>query len=92
MDVQKGETAMSQIHNGLALAAGHALQPGYALVAMSGGAEYKHRRDFEFIRHRIADQGVRWVCYREPDRIARNDPGDRLLISTQSMIGEFGRA
>jgi DNA invertase Pin-like site-specific DNA recombinase len=124
MDVQKGETALSQIHNGLALAAGHILKPAYALVAMrmSGGAKYEHRRDLEFIRHRVADQGVRWVCYREPDRIARDQhaafslykfleetgthlylcslgrkvdwdsAGDRLLISTQGMIGEFGRA
>ena len=124
MDVQKGETALSQVHNGLALAAGHLLKPAYALVAMrmSGGAEYKHRRDFEFIRHRVADQGVRWVCYREPDRVARNQHSssnfykfledtdtdlylcsmgrkvdwdsadDRLLITAQGMIGEFGRS
>lgn len=73
MDVQKDETPLSQIHNGLALAAGHLLKPSYALVAMrmSGGAKYEHRSDFEFIRHRVADQGARWVCYREPDRIAR---------------------
>jgi hypothetical protein len=38
-DVQKGETAMGQIHNGLALAAGHGLKPACAVVAMptSGG-------------------------------------------------------
>jgi len=124
MDVQKGETALSQIHNGLALAAGHGLKPAYALVAMrmSGGAKYEHRRDLEFIRHRVADRGVNWVCYREPDRIAReqltalrfydflkdndtglylctlgrevdwDNPSDRLLVTTQGVIGEFGRA
>ena len=32
MGVQKGETDLSQIHNGLALAAGHVLKPADALA------------------------------------------------------------
>jgi len=73
-DVQKGETAMAQIHNGLALAAGHALTPAHAIVAMrtSGALDYDLRVDFAFIRDRIASRGLRWICYREPDRVARD--------------------
>lgn len=72
-DVQKGETALGQIHNGLALTAGHGLKPACAVVAMrtSGGADYDSRLDFSFIRDRIANCGLRWVTFREPDRIAR---------------------
>jgi len=72
-DVQKGETAMGQIHNGIALAATHRLKPACAVVAMrtSGGADYDDRLDFTFIRDRIATQSLSWVAYREPDRIAR---------------------
>lgn len=73
-DVQKGETAMGQIHNGLALAAIHKLKPAHAIVALrtSGAADYDRRIDFMFIRDRVAAEGLQWVCYREPDRIARD--------------------
>jgi hypothetical protein len=73
-DVQKGETAMGQIHGGLVLAATHGLKPACAVVAMrtSGGAEYERRLDFTFIRDRIAAGGLRWVCYHGPDRVARD--------------------
>jgi len=73
-DVQKGETAMAQILGGLALAATHGLKPACAVVAMrtSGGAEYERRLDFTFIRDRIAAGGLQWVCFRGPDRVARD--------------------
>jgi len=38
----------------------------------SGGAEYARRLDFTFIRDRIAAGGLQWVCYRGPDRVARD--------------------
>lgn len=123
LDVQKGETALGQIHNGLALAAGHGLSPACAVVAMrtSGGSDYDSRVDFTFIRDCIAARGLRWVAYREPDRIARelhsahsfykflrdtdtdlylcslgrkvdwNNQGDRLMVGTLGVIGEFER-
>ncbi|HEV7807854.1 MAG TPA: recombinase family protein [Solirubrobacteraceae bacterium] len=121
-DVQKGETAMAQIHNGLDLAASQRLTPACA-VAMrtSGGAEYERRIDFAFIRDRIVAHGLKWVIYREPDRIARelhaahsfykflrdsgtdlylcslgrkvswDSQGDRLIVGTLGVIGEFER-
>ena len=73
-DVQKGETAMGQIHNGIALCAGRDLKPATAVVAMrtSGGLDYDRRIDFTFIRDRVAARGLRWICYRGPDRVARD--------------------
>lgn len=107
----------------MALAAGHGLTPAGAVVAMrtSGGEEYDRRIDFAFIRDRIAAHGLKWVIYREPDRIARelhaahslykflrdsgtdlylcslgrkvswDGQGDRLIVGTLGVIGEFER-
>jgi DNA invertase Pin-like site-specific DNA recombinase len=122
-DVQKGETALGQIHNGLALAAGHALKPAIAVVALrtSGGLAYDQRPDLDFIRDSVATRGLSWICYREPDRVARDQhaaysfykfledtgtdlylcslgrrvdwssQGDKLMIGTQTVIGEYER-
>jgi hypothetical protein len=73
-DVQKGATAMGQIHGGVALAATHGIKPACAVVAMrtGGAAEYARRLDFIFIRDRIAAGGLQWVGYRGSDRVARD--------------------
>lgn len=72
-DVQRGETAMLQIHPARDLAANLGLRPRLLVVTTdnTGAREYSERPDFTLVEQ-ARDQGwLRWVCWRDQDRIAR---------------------
>jgi hypothetical protein len=74
-DLQGGETAMGQVHGGRELAKRFDLKPRRIVVTInnSGAKDYEDRPDFELIEQDILSGGVRWVAWRDPDRIAREE-------------------
>lgn len=72
-DLQRGETAMLQIHPGRDMAERLGLRPRLLIVTTdnTGARDYGRRPDFAALEQ-ARDQGwLRWVCWRDQDRIAR---------------------
>lgn len=98
-DIQKGETAMGQVHVTRELADRLELRPKYILVGMnmSGKQAFDRRLDFAFIQDKIASEGLSWVAFRHPDRIARHQLPAELFYNylestgTELYLCAFGR-
>lgn len=72
-DLQRGETAMLQIHPGRSLMAAHGLRARLLIVTTdnTGAREYARRPDFAAVEQAHAQGWLRWVCWRDQERIAR---------------------
>jgi DNA invertase Pin-like site-specific DNA recombinase len=73
-DVQKGETVMTQIHGSLELCAEEGMKPRYIIVAtkQNGSAATSGRLDLMFLMEVVRRGEIKWVMYREVDRLARD--------------------
>lgn len=73
-DVQKGETALGQVHPALEASQNRKLKPKWIVVTTenSGGLPYDERCDFELIEREIYAGRCRWVWFRDVRRLIRN--------------------
>lgn len=82
-DLDKGETAMGQVHGLRDLSERLELRVRYIVVELrvSGVPDMDERPDFEFLRDRIERGEINWVGYRHPDRVARHTyPGRQIYL------------
>lgn len=72
-DVQRGETAMLQIHPGRNMMAALGLRARLLIVTTdnTGARPYARRPDFAVIEQARAEGWLQWVCWRDQERIAR---------------------
>lgn len=72
-DVQRGETAMLQIHPGRNMMAALGLRARLLIVTTdnTGARVYARRPDFAVIEQARAEGWLRWVCWRDQERVAR---------------------
>lgn len=72
-DLQRGETAMLQIHRGRGLMTEQGLRARLLIVTTdnTGARDYTRRPDFAAVEQARAQGWLRWVCWRDQERIAR---------------------
>lgn len=82
MDVQNGETALGQARSIIQMCERNELRPRYVVVALNSNStlEYEDRTDWAVIRQGAAEGWLRWVGYREPERVSRNALAARLFF------------
>jgi hypothetical protein len=99
-DLQGGETAMGQVHGLRDLARRLELTPRKIVVTVNNGGakDYEDRPDFALIEQEILGGKVRWVGWRDPDRISRDELSFfmflKLLKRSESTLylSSIGRA
>lgn len=98
-DLQGGETAMGQVHPLVSLVEQLGRKPRMIVVTVNntGARHFEDRPDFQLAKQEIAAGNVRWVAWREPDRIAREETPffvyrDLLRdTGTELILGNLGR-
>lgn len=87
-DLHRGETAMLQIHPGRKLMAELELRARLLIVTTdnTGAREYARRPDFAAIEQARAQDWLRWVCWRDQERIAREPvPFEQFMRRARDM-------
>jgi hypothetical protein len=81
-DVQHGETALGQAKGILDMCDAKGLRPRKLVVSLrcNSTVEYEDRVDWALVREGADGGWLRWVAYREADRVSRNDLAAKMFF------------